>query len=193
MTKRVLPKYFINTKRDKQYDDALHEYLRGTWKLPGRTHTQIARSLGLGDPSQDRDYGLAIMYALHEFSENDDETVSWYPNLRLKESDLKAKRDKSKHNDFHLKFYKHSPQRKEIDREPGKTDEVVKSLMLSLIGVKGEQSGNSILAAMQMKLGHISERAVDRCLDALSGEGRLIADRINKTRIVHRLPSDTPA
>ncbi len=59
-TKRMLPKYYINTKRDKQYDDALHNHLCSTWKLPGRTHTQIARALRLGDPSKHEAYGKAI-------------------------------------------------------------------------------------------------------------------------------------
>ncbi len=141
---RPIVKYHVNPKRDKQYDDALREHLRTTWKLPGRTHTQIAKALGVGNPSKDKTYGLAIMYALHDFAENDSDTICWYPNLRLKEKDLQKKCEKSKHNDYGLKLYKHAPYRKLIDRDLGHTDEIVGRVILGFLKACGTQSGHAI-------------------------------------------------
>ena len=178
---RTIIKYHVNPKRDKQYDEALREHLRTTWKLPGRTHTQIAKAVGYGNPSTDKAYGLAIMYALHEFAENDDDTICWYPNLRLKEADLEKKRVKNKHNDYHLKLYKHSPYRKMIDREPHRTDEFVGKIILGFLKATGPTSGHGILESMRMKLGHVASSVVERCLTALLGNGDVTAERVNRT------------
>ncbi len=60
-TKRIIKKYHVNPRRDKQYNAALSEHLRATWKLPGRAHTQIAKQLGEGNSIKDKAYGIAIL------------------------------------------------------------------------------------------------------------------------------------
>lgn len=187
-TKRIVPKYHVNPRRDRQYDAALREHLRATWKFPGRTHTQIARNLGEGDPSKDKAYGFAIMYALHDFAENDDDTIAWFPNLRLSEAALEKKRAKSKFNDYGLKLYKHSPFRKMIDRDPRKMTEVVKQVILGYLKAQGPQSAHAIMEAMKMKLGHIARSVVERCLLALITEGEVIKEVVNPTLTLHHLP-----
>ena len=184
---RTIIKYRVNPKRDKQHDEALREHLHTTWKLPGRTHTQIAKALGLGDPSRDKAYGLAIMYALHEFAENNDATICWYPNLKLKEADLQKKREKSQHNDYHLKLYKHSPYRKIIDRDPSRTDEIVQKVIGGYLKANGAKSGHAILEAMRMKLGHVARSVVERCLASLIADGDVIKEAINPTLSLYRL------
>ena len=184
---RTIIKYHVNPKRDRQYDEDLREHLRTTWKLPGRTHTQIAKALGQGDPSRDKAYGLALMYALHEFAESDDETICWYPNLKLKEADLQKKREKSKHNDYHLKLYKHSPYRKLIDRDPSRTDEIVQGVIRGYLKANGPKSAHAILEAMRMKLGHVARSVVERCLASLIADGGVIKEAVNPTLTLHRL------
>lgn len=187
-TKRIIPKYYVNTRRDRQYDEALRDHLGATWKQPGRTHTQIAKALGCGNPSTDKAYGFAIMYALHDFAERDDETISWYPNLKLPEAALEKKREKSKHNDYYLKFYKHSPYRKMIDRDPSRTDEIVGKIIHGFLKAKGSTSGHGILEAMQIKLGHVARSVVERCLASLIADGDVIKEKVNPTLTLHRLP-----
>ena len=187
-TKRIIPKYYVNTRRDRQYDEALRDHLGATWKQPGRTHTQIAKALGCGNPSTDKAYGLAIMYALHDFAENDDETICWYPNLKLPEAALEKKRTKGNKNGFDLKLYKHSPYRKMIDREPHRTDEFVGKTILGSLKAKGPTSGHGILEAMQMKLGHVARSVVERCLASLIADGEIIKEQVNPTLTLHRLP-----
>jgi hypothetical protein len=186
-TKRIIKKYHVNSRRDKQYDAALSEHLRATWKLPGRTYNQIAKQLGAGDPSKDKVYGLAIMYALHDFAENDQDTIVWFPNMRLSEAALEKKLAKNKFNDYNLKLYKHAPHRKMIDRDPSRMTEVVKKVILGYLTAKGPQSAHAIFEAMKMKLGHIARSVVERCLLALITEGDVIKEVVNPTLTLHHL------
>ena len=170
--KRVIRKFYVNPKRDKQYDTALKAHLRATWDRPGRTYNQIAREIELGDPN-DKSYVYAIRDALTEFAECDDSTIFWYPNLRLSESVLAKKLAKSKHDCFDLKLWKHSPWRKVIDRDPSQAGRMVGKLIRWLLEQKGPQNAHAIQRKMKVALGHVSKEVVTRTLKDMEAWGEL--------------------
>lgn len=177
MTKRTIKTYFPNPNRDTRYDAALREHLAATANQPGRTHSKIARDLGLGDPSKDKPYGMAIMWALQEFVAEDARTVSWTPHLRLPEASLAKKLETSKHAGHDLRLYKHSRERKVIDRDPSRTDEVVQGVIRGILRAEGPRSGLAIMLAVQNKLGHVCKRVVRRCLESLVLDGPVTAEK----------------
>ncbi len=179
---RQIKQYWENQKRDRQYDEALRQHLRATQGQPGRTYNQIASSLGLvgkTDRQAHEKYVFAIRDALHSLALNDDETICWHPNLRLPESVLARKRAKSRHDDFGLKLYKRAPWRKEIDRDPSKTTDVVSRMIREFIEAKGPQSGNSVKEKLQLAFGHISKEIIVKCLDKMEAE-RVLVRRAGK-------------
>lgn len=174
---RQIKQYWENKKRDRQYDDALRQHLRATQGQPGRTYNQIANAMGLvgkTDKHTHEKYVYAIRDALHSFALNDDETICWFPNLRLPESVLERKRAKSRYDDFDLKVYKRAPWRKEIDCDPSKTDEVVSRMIREFIEAKGPQSGNAVKDKLQLAFGHLSKEIIVKCLDKMEVEGVLV-------------------
>ena len=176
-SERIIKTYTPNPKRDRQYDAALREHLAATWELPGRTASQIAHALGAGDAKNDKDYAMAIIWALADFVQNDDSTIMWYPNLRLPQGTLAMKRQKNKYDDYNRRLFKHSPWRKAIDRDPSRTDEVVQGVIRGYLVRFGPRSGSAIQKALKTKLGHIDKRLVERGIDALVEFGALIAEK----------------
>ena len=176
-TNRQIKQYWENNKRDRQYDEALRQHLRATQGQPGRTYNQIANALGLvgkTDRQAHERYVFAIRDALHSFALNDDETICWCPNLRLPEAVLEKKRAKNRHDDYGLKLYKRAPWRKEIDRDPSRTDEVVSTMIREFVDAKGPQSGNAVRKKLQLAFGHLSKEIIAGCLDKMETDGVLV-------------------
>lgn len=193
-TKRAIREYFANPNRDTQYDDALRAHLAATQELPGRTYSQIARDLGLGNPSKDKAYGMAIMWALQEFVHDDARTVSWTPHLRLPDAALAAKLEKSKHAGHDLRLYKHSRERKVIDRDPSRQDEVVQEVIRGVLRAEGPRSGLAVMLATQVRLGHVCKRVVRRCLAALVEDGSVTAEKTGlKNATLYSLAAVVPS
>ena len=189
-TSRKITRYFVNPRRDRQYDAALRDHLEATWNLPGRTHSQIARALGLGNPSKDRTYGQAIMWALADCVETDDTTIAWYPHLRLSAAVLDKKLAQDKYAGHDLKLYKYAPYRKMIDRDPSRTDEVVQGVIRGYLNKFQTDTGNGIYKALVTKMGHVTRPVVNRALKALINDGRLQAEKIahNNATLYSLLP-----
>lgn len=173
--KRTVRHYDVNPRRDRQHDNRLLAHLERTWELPGRTANQIARALGIRNPSTDKQYAMTILWALEAFAKDKAAPVIvWYPHLRLPNAALKAKMEKSSKAGHDMRLYKHAPWRKLMDNEPFRATEIVQGVIEGYLRKFGPATGNGIYKALVTKLGHVTRPAVARALKAMTEDGRLV-------------------